>query len=161
MVPRLASAIADTTGFQVRVAAFCAPDEVCSFPESPELAITRWPAGRLAWMKDRRLTHDFRDQLKSADGIHIHGLWEQSTAAAAHAARALKKPYVLSAHGMLESWALNHKRIKKAIYSAFTERRNVRGAACLPRCLTLSRGAQAHRRCSPGMGYRIEAGKIS
>ena len=32
---------------------------------------------------------------------------------------------------MLESWALNNKRIKKAIYSAIAERRNVRGAACL------------------------------
>jgi glycosyltransferase involved in cell wall biosynthesis len=131
VVPRLASAIADTTGLRVSVAAFCAPDEACSRSESPELAITRWPASRLAWMKDRRLTRDFHNQLKGADGIHIHGLWEQSTAAAAHAARALRKPYVLSAHGMLESWALNNKRIKKAIYSAFAERRNVRGAACL------------------------------
>lgn len=131
VVPRLASAITDTTGLRVRVAAFCAPDESSAFLESPQLAITRWPASRLTWMTDRRLTRDFLDQMKSADGIHIHGLWEQSTATAAHAARALKKPYVLSAHGMLESWALNNKRIKKAIYSAITEKRNVRGAACL------------------------------
>ena len=130
-VPRLASAIADTTGFRIKLAAFCASDEACSFSESPELPITRWPASRLAWMKDQHLTRDFRNQLAGADGIHIHGLWEQSTSAAANAARALNKPYVLSAHGMLESWALNNKRIKKAIYSAFAERRNVQGAACL------------------------------
>jgi glycosyltransferase involved in cell wall biosynthesis len=131
VVPRLASAINDTTGLRVRVAAFCAPGESSCFLESPQLAITHWPLSRLSWMKDQRLTRNFRDQMKSADGIHIHGLWEQSTATAAHAARALKKPYVLSAHGMLESWALNNKRIKKAIYSAIAERRNVRGAACL------------------------------
>jgi glycosyltransferase involved in cell wall biosynthesis len=131
VLPRLASAITDTTELRVRIAAFCAPGESSSSFESPQVAITRWPASRLTWMTDRRLTRDFGEQVKSADGIHIHGLWEQSTATAAHAARAFNKPYVLSAHGMLESWALKNKRIKKAIYSAITERRNVRGAACL------------------------------
>jgi glycosyltransferase involved in cell wall biosynthesis len=144
VVPRLASAIAGSTGIRVKIEAFCAPDEAFRFPESSELAITRWPASRLTWIKDWHLTRAFRDQLKGAAGIHIHGLWEQSTAAAADAARVLKRPYVLSAHGMLESWALNNKRIKKAIDSAFVERSNVRGAACL-HALTLAE-AEDYRR---------------
>ena len=131
VVPRLASAIADTTDFRVDLAAFCAPDEVYSFADHRELPITKWPASRLAWLKDRRLIRDFRDSIRDADGIHIHGLWEQSTRAATQAARALRKPYVLSAHGMLETWALKNKRIKKTIYAALTERKNINGAACL------------------------------
>ena len=130
VVPRLASAVAVTTGIKVSVAAFCEPDEVYSSPDGTELSITRWPMSRLTWFKGH-LTREFREHLKCADGIHIHGLWEQSTTAAAHAARALRKPYVLSAHGMLESWALNNKRIKKVIYASLTERRNIQGAACL------------------------------
>jgi glycosyltransferase involved in cell wall biosynthesis len=131
VVPRLASAIADTTDFRVGLAAFCAPDEVYSFADHRELPITKWPASRLAWLTDRRLIRDFRDSIRDADGIHIHGLWEQSTRAATQAARALRKPYVLSAHGMLETWALKNKRIKKTIYAALTERKNINGAACL------------------------------
>ena len=131
VVPRLASAIADTTDFRVDLAAFCAPDEVYSFADHRELPVTKWPASRLAWLKDRRLIRDFRDSIRDADGIHIHGLWEQSTRAATQAARALRKPYVLSAHGMLETWALKNKRIKKTIYAALTERKNINGAACL------------------------------
>lgn len=131
VVPQLVSVIAATTDFTVDVAAFCAPDEVFSFPEYPDLPVTRWPMSRLAWLRDRQLTQSFRDLLKYADGIHIHGLWEQSTAAAARAARDLGKPYILSAHGMLETWALKNKRLKKAIYAAVAERENVNGAACL------------------------------
>jgi glycosyltransferase involved in cell wall biosynthesis len=63
--------------------------------------------------------------------MHIHGLWEQSTAMAARTARSLQVPYVLSAHGMLEPWALSNRKWKKIFYSALFERANVEGAACV------------------------------
>lgn len=144
VVPQLASAIAASTNFRVGLAAFCADDEVCSFSAYPDLGVTRWPMGRLDWLRHRSLTRSFRDLLGDADGIHIHGLWEQSTTVAAHAARALRKPYVLSAHGMLESWALKNKRVKKAIYASLTERQNVNGAACL-HALTQAEAADYRR----------------
>jgi glycosyltransferase involved in cell wall biosynthesis len=131
VVPRLANEIASQTPFSIGLAAFCVAGEKHSVTDYPEISITTWPASRLAWLRQRQLTLEFRDQLKSADGMHIHGLWEQSTTAAVQAARALHKPYILSAHGMLESWALRNKRIKKAIYAALAERANVNGAACL------------------------------
>jgi glycosyltransferase involved in cell wall biosynthesis len=131
VVPRLANVIASQTPFSIGLAAFCVPGERYSAEDYPELSITTWPASRLAWLRRRQLGVDFRNQLKNVDGIHIHGLWEQSTAAAVRVARALGKPYILSAHGMLESWALRNKRIKKTIYAALSERANVKGAACL------------------------------
>ena len=69
--------------------------------------------------------------MSSADGVHIHGLWECSTYIAASAARKAGVPYVISAHGMLEPWALANKRLKKAVYAAVIERGTVDGAACL------------------------------
>ena len=144
VVPRLASEIASQTPFTIDLAAFCVPGETYSAADFPELSITTWPTSRLAWLKQRQLTLDFRNQIKDADGLHIHGLWEQSTTAAANAARALSKPYVLSAHGMLETWALKNKRLKKAIYAALAERANVSGAACL-HALTYAE-AQDYRR---------------
>jgi glycosyltransferase involved in cell wall biosynthesis len=131
VVPRLASTIACSTNFAIDLAAFCVPGEKYSAADFPALSITAWPASRMAWLKQGRLKADFCERLKDVDGIHIHGLWEQSTNAAASAARALRKPYIVSAHGMLESWALKNKRLKKTIYAALAERANVRGAACL------------------------------
>jgi glycosyltransferase involved in cell wall biosynthesis len=131
VVPQLGSAIAVSGLFSVDLAAFCDPDEIYSTLEHPKLALTHWPTSRTIWLQDRELRARFREEVKRADGIHIHGLWEHSTAIACHTARALRTPYILSAHGMLQSWALANKKLKKRIYSALFERANVNGAACL------------------------------
>ena len=128
-VPQLGSAIAESSSLSIGVAAFCAPDE--SHLEHPKVELSYWPLSRFEWMRHRSLRARFRHQVERVDGLHIHGLWEQSTALAARTARDLRKPYVLSAHGMLEPWALANRRMKKRIYAALVERRNIDGAACL------------------------------
>ncbi len=130
-VPALAGRIAQTGRFEVPIAAFCAPDEHFRPAEYDARNLTFWPAGRSEWLNNRRLHQSFGEELRRADGVHIHGIWEQSTAIAAKSARLHDKPYVLSAHGMLEPWALAHKRVKKLIYAALIEHTNVARAACL------------------------------
>jgi glycosyltransferase involved in cell wall biosynthesis len=131
VVPSLGRGITRDQRFDLRVAAFCEQDEH-HFPAGyDQHNLTFWPAGRGPWLKAKRLRQSFADELRRADGIHVHGLWEQSTAVAAHTARSLGKPYVLSAHGMLEPWALANKRLKKLVYAAIVERNNVARAACL------------------------------
>jgi glycosyltransferase involved in cell wall biosynthesis len=66
-----------------------------------------------------------------ADVLHVHGLWQLHSLAAALAARRARRPLIVSAHGMLQAWALNNKHWKKRIYSALIEGRNLRGACCL------------------------------
>ncbi len=66
-----------------------------------------------------------------ADVLHVHGLWQLHSLAAALTARRARKPLIVSAHGMLERWALNNKRWKKHIYAAMVEGRNLRSACCL------------------------------
>ena len=131
VVPQLSSRIAATHQFEIDLAAFCEEGELYSSVSYPELSVTEWPTRRATWIRNRTLRNRFHALVNAADGIHIHGLWEQSTAIAAPTARALRKPYILSAHGMLERWALSNKRLKKQIYAALFERANVRGAACL------------------------------
>jgi len=131
VVPQLSSRIASTYNVNVDLAAFCTPGELYLPSSYPDLAITEWPTSRLQWFRDRSLRDHFEEIVQAADALHIHGLWEQSTAIAAPMARALRKPYILSAHGMLETWALSNKRLKKQVYAALFERANVRGAACL------------------------------
>jgi glycosyltransferase involved in cell wall biosynthesis len=129
-VPQLASAVAGYSGQGVSLAGFCSSEE-SHVDFHPGIALSRWPMSRMAWLRNSSWQERFRDQVRQADGVHVHGLWEQSTFVAVRTARSLRKPYVLSAHGMLDRWALNNKRLKKSIYAALIELRNVQAAACL------------------------------
>ncbi len=134
VVPQLAASLA-REGFRSEIASFSPSDETYALEQyagaEPELAAAHWTASRSAWLRQGKLRAYFRRRMEVVDGVHIHGLWETHTSVAAHGARALNKPYILSAHGMLESWALANKRLKKKIYSAIVERRNIEHAACL------------------------------
>jgi len=74
---------------------------------------------------------DLADAVRSAEVVHLHGLWQVQTRWGARVARAAGVPYVITAHGMAEPWALRHKRWKKRVYLALVEARNLRRAACL------------------------------
>ncbi len=130
-VPAMAASLAGEGAFEVPVAGFCHAGEQFRPDVLPVEGISFWPTSRAAWAFDRELKGRFAVAVRGVDGLHVHGLWEQSTATACKAARELGKPYVLSAHGMLEPWALRTKRRKKQIYAALVERRNVAGATCL------------------------------
>lgn len=69
--------------------------------------------------------------VRQSDVVHIHGLWNAPATMAAMAARHAGIPYVLTPHGMLDRWALNKSRLKKRIYGALFERRNIAGAAAV------------------------------
>ena len=145
VVPDLARAVEATGRSKVNLEAFCLPDE----HPAPGLNVQNlWPTSRRRWILsrilDRPLREAFHRTVRDADGLHIHGLWEQSTLAAAQAARRWRKPYIVSAHGMLEPWALRNKRLKKQIYASLFERQNLEGAAWL-HALTAAE-AQDYRR---------------
>jgi glycosyltransferase involved in cell wall biosynthesis len=69
--------------------------------------------------------------VERAELAHMHGLWQTQTRAGAPAARRARVPYMISAHGMADPWALRHKRWKKAVYRLVVEDRNLRHAGCL------------------------------
>jgi glycosyltransferase involved in cell wall biosynthesis len=131
VVPQLGTHLALGENFGVTIAAFSETDESGAIKQRPELAATHWSAKRGVWLRDSSIRRSFEKLIKTAHGIHIHGLWEAHTDVSARTARSLRTPYIISAHGMLEPWALAHKGFKKRIYSALIERRNLNGAACL------------------------------
>lgn len=69
--------------------------------------------------------------VRSAEVVHIHGLWQSQTRRGARAATAARVPYLVAVHGMAEPWALRQKYWKKRVYLALVEMRNLRRAACL------------------------------
>lgn len=130
-VPALGCKISSANRIDTPLAAFCAPDELYRPAGYSSDEVTFWPSSRGTWLKNRAARQSFDAEVGRADGLHIHGLWEQSTALACRSARSLGKPYILSAHGMLEPWALANKRLKKLVYSTLIERNNVKQATCL------------------------------
>jgi glycosyltransferase involved in cell wall biosynthesis len=74
---------------------------------------------------------DLEEVVRRAAVVHRHGRGQNHTRRVAPAARAARVPYLIAAHGMAEPWALKHKRLKKQIYLALVEAKNLRRAACL------------------------------
>jgi glycosyltransferase involved in cell wall biosynthesis len=74
---------------------------------------------------------DLASAIRRAEVLHLHGLWQGHTRHGARIARDARVPYLIAAHGMTEPWALRHKALKKKLYTALVEGKNLRRAACL------------------------------
>jgi glycosyltransferase involved in cell wall biosynthesis len=74
---------------------------------------------------------DLEAAVRSAEVVHLHGLWQSHTRRGARAARRARVCYLIAAHGMAEPWALRQQRWKKRIYLALVEANNLRCASCL------------------------------
>jgi glycosyltransferase involved in cell wall biosynthesis len=130
-VPALGSSVSTGGQFSIALAGFCRQGENFHPAVASGMNVHHFPIGYAGWWRDRASRQTFRHLVRQSAGVHIHGLWQLSASAAARAAQAESKPYIVSAHGMLESWALANKRLKKSIYAALFERANLRSAACL------------------------------
>ncbi len=131
VVPAMAAELQRRAFASVRLAVFCTPDESVPTQTSGSVDTQVWPAGHAHWLFDASARRRFAQALKLVDGLHIHGLWDASTCVAASAARKQRKAYVVSAHGMLEPWALSQGATKKRIYGALVERPTLQRAAWL------------------------------
>ncbi len=132
-VPMLALAVADTGRYFQRLVCFSKPGGYAApVLRGVETIQLQWhPLGLRLGRIDPLLAH----VLAQSDVVHIHGVWQAHCTAVGSLCRKLDKPYMVSAHGMLDEWALHNKSWKKAPYSALFERRNLNCAACL-RALT-------------------------
>jgi len=63
--------------------------------------------------------------------VHFHGLWQPAHVRLARQCLALRVPYVVSPHGMLEPWAWRHKWWKKWPYFHLVEKGYLRRARAL------------------------------
>ena len=63
--------------------------------------------------------------------LHSHGLWTHQSATVASYARRLNLPWLVSPHGMLDSWALANSHWRKRLAGLAYENVHLHGAACL------------------------------
>jgi glycosyltransferase involved in cell wall biosynthesis len=78
-----------------------------------------------------KLAKVLKKEIDKFDLVHIHELWSYPHFVASRAARKAGKPYVVTIHGGLESWAINYKAFKKKVYSTLFQRRILQKAAAL------------------------------
>ena len=66
--------------------------------------------------------------LYKSDLIHFHGIWNIYSSIFITLCKIFKKPYVISTHGMLNSWSLKKNRLIKNIYFKLIEKDNLEKA---------------------------------
>lgn len=76
---------------------------------------------------------ELRDQFRTADAdiVHLHALWMYTSVLARDWHRRTARPYVTTANGMLEPWAVGNAQWKKRAAAFFYERAALRDVACL------------------------------
>jgi len=77
------------------------------------------------------LGHFLSTQLSKFNLVHIHGLWRYPQWAAAHYARKLSIPYIVSPHGMCEPFELARKGWKKKVFFNLVEKHTLQNAAAI------------------------------
>ena len=65
------------------------------------------------------------------DILHSHGLWQYTSIAVSAWHARSRKPYLISAHGMLDAWAIRNSAWKKHLASLFYEHSHLAEASCL------------------------------
>jgi len=65
------------------------------------------------------------------DITHTHGIWVYPSIATNHYSRKKRSPYLISPHGMLDRWAIENSRWKKAMAYFLYEGPHLHGAGCL------------------------------
>lgn len=63
--------------------------------------------------------------------FHGHGIWQMPVHQMAKQARKLKKPYIISARGMLEPWSLSQSRIKKILALKLYQHKDLTLSSCI------------------------------
>ncbi len=75
--------------------------------------------------------HGELSQFDSIDLVHDHGVWLPSNHRVAQFSRKRHIPRIVSPRGMLEPWAMNHKRFKKRIAWWLYQHRDLKAASML------------------------------
>lgn len=81
--------------------------------------------------------------------VHDHGLWLPENVAAADAAHAARRPFVLQPCGMLQTWAFAQQAAKKQLAWRLYQRRRVRRASALVVTADTERNESAARIGTP------------
>ncbi|CAN5753310.1 glycosyltransferase [soil metagenome] len=121
---------------------------------TPAVIVAPWPAlKRQAFGPGQAAA--LAPLLKSHDVLHLHGIWEYSNVQFGAAARRAGRPYIISAHGMLDDWSMRQSRAKKAVYAMLLGGRGWLRRAARVHCTAEAELQQAQRFFPVGRGVVV------
>lgn len=121
-------------GVKVSIFAPMGKNEGACINKLENVDVNRFPKDFLSrfWTShSSALAKALRKEAFDFDLLHIHEIWHHPHFAAYQAAKLAKKKFIITIHGELEPWGLNHKAFKKKIYSALIQRRILKEASAL------------------------------
>jgi len=77
----------------------------------------------------RAIRHELASLLAEHDFVHVHGMWQPLLLQATWQCRRAARPYCVTPHGMLCSWTMRQKTLKKRLALALAWRRSIDQAA--------------------------------
>ncbi|MCL2648144.1 MAG: glycosyltransferase [Phycisphaerales bacterium] len=118
----LAGALADR-GHSLAIATVESPGQ-SPIPLHPAVTLHSFPlTGSPRYAASRPLDQWLTDHTSDFDILHLHGIWQFPTFAAAHAARKNRIPYITVPHGMLDRYSIQQRSgLLKRIYWFYRER---------------------------------------
>src|SRR6266851_5654630 len=140
-VCRLATALSDRG---IRVGLWAADQSAATTP----LLANPSPVARLAGTLAEAL-----DRFGEPSVLHDNGIWLSHHHQLAVVAAQRRIPRVVSTRGMLEPWAMNHKRVKKRLGWWFYQQRDLKRATC--HHVTAEAEARTVRRFGLGVEVRV------
>lgn len=90
-----------------------------------------FPTTIKSWGYSRKMHKFLKANIKNFDLVHISSIFLAYLTLCAYYARKFKIPYVVSAHGMLMKHPLASKSLKKKIYLALFDKRNLSSASAV------------------------------
>ncbi len=77
------------------------------------------------------LAKELAARVPEHDLVHIHEIWHYPCYIACKTAKKANRPYIVTVHGELEPWCVDHKAFKKRIYSALIQKRILNEASAI------------------------------
>ncbi|MEM7625328.1 MAG: glycosyltransferase [Planctomycetota bacterium] len=115
---------------------------------TPHMTLTVDPSFICRYRPPEDLRKKIRPLLERCDVLHMHGVWNPLHRFLAAEAVAVGKPYVVTLHGMLDYWSMDHggplKRLKKKAFLALFGRKILQNAAAVQCTAQLEADAALH-----------------
>ncbi len=96
---------------------------------------SRWVSAKGLWLGGLSwcpaLKPKLREEIAQADVIHNHSLWMLPNSYSSRTARRSRKPVVITAHGALEPWAIQHSGWKKRVVGRLFQNLDLQRADCV------------------------------
>lgn len=131
VVHDICSGLSSSFQFCILTTANNPTDEILPVPPGVEFVsfTTQKPISNLWKSFSPEIDDWLEENIRRFDLVHIHEMWHYSQFVATRKAQKYRIPYLVSPHGELDKWRINHKLLRKKIFSAIFQKKMLTNAS--------------------------------